>query len=188
MSLGSSQGADDLQPFIIVEGTTANNTDLVPTSAVYITVTCTNPGLLHTTVTSDGIVALSLPPDHTRATLMIHSSAGSTESLYGNMDNYLPTSSLILSWTGFSDTNSNYLEYEYRIIESDGTVNDWVNVGTVIQVSLMNVSQISDQEHRVEVRARNRAGLVSQLVSQNFTISMEIPIETGKLKIGEFLV
>ena len=188
MSLGSNQGADDLQPFITVEGTTANNTGLVPTSTVYITVTCTNPGLLHTTVTSDGIVALSLPPDYTRATLMIHSSAGSTESMYGNMDNYLPTPSLILSWTGFSDTNSNYLEYEYRVIESDGTVNEWVNVGAVIQVSLMNVSQIADQEHRIEVRARNRAGLVSQSISQNFTISMEIPVETGKLKIREFLV
>jgi len=174
---------DDLQPFTTVEGTAANNTDLVPTSNVYITVTCTNPGLLHTTVTSDGIAILNLPPDHTRAMLMIYSSA---DSVYRNIYNHLPMSSLILSWTGFSDTNSSYLEYEYRIIESDGTVSNWDNVGAVIQVSLVNISLIVDQEHRVEVRARNPAGLVSQPISQNFTISMEIPVETSKLKLSSF--
>ena len=169
----------------MVEGTTANNTDLVPIGAVFISLTCTNPGLLHTTVTSDGIVTLSLPPDHTRATLMVYSSADSTGSVYGNMDNYLPTSSLILSWTGFRDSNSSQLEYEYRIFESDGTVNDWVNVGANLQVSLSNVSLIVDQEHQVEVRAKNPAGLVSQPISENFTISMEIPLETGTL-IGNY--
>jgi len=167
----------------MVEGTTASNTDLVPTSAVYITVTCTNPGLLHTTVTSGSVVALSLRPDHIGASMTIFSSADSTVAVYENMNNYLPTSSLIVSWTGFRDPNSSHLEYEYRITEFDGTINDWVDVGAALQVSLMNVSLTTNEEHQVEVRARNPAGLFSQPITQNFTLSMEMPVETSKLMI-----
>lgn len=167
----------------MVDGTmqSSMNSTLMPTSLVYVTVTCVNNALLHTTVTSNGILVFNEPPYHGNATLTIHSSANSTEAIYATMDNFVPTPSLTLSWTGFEDLNSSHLEYEYRIIGFDGATQGWIAVGTALQLSISNLSIATNQEHAVEVRATNPAGLTSQPISENFTISMEHPRVTGNV-------
>ena len=178
---GSSHGGDDLQPFTMVDGTTRSsvNTILMPVTLVYVTVTCVNHALLYTTITSDAILVLSEPPGHSNATLTVISSANSSEAVYPIMNNFVPTSSLTLSWTGFEDLDSTHLEYEYRIIESDGATQGWTGVGATSQLLLSNLAIPTNQTHRVEVRATNPAGLTSQPVTENFTISMEVPVDTG---------
>ena len=178
---GSSRGGDDLQPFIVVDGTTRSsvNTVLMPVTLVFVTVTCVNHALLYTTVTSDAILVLSEPPGHSNATLTVISSANSSEAVYPIMNNFVPTASLTLSWTGFEDVDSTSLEYEYRIIESDGATQGWISIGATLQLFLSNLGVPTNQTHRVEVRATNPAGLTSQPVTENFTISMEVPIDTG---------
>lgn len=164
----------------MVDGRTrsAENTVLMPTSLIFVTVTCINQGLLYTTVTSDSILVFSDPPSHRNATITISSS--STQAVYPIMENFIPTSSLTLSWTGFEDINSSHLEYEYHITESSGTTEDWINVGNNLQVQLSNLTVAINQSHTIQVRATNPAGLTSQPIAENFTISMEIPVDTSK--------
>lgn len=164
----------------MVDGTvqSAENTGLMPTSSVFVTVTCINQGLLYTTA-SDGILVFNEPPSHTGATLTIFSSANSTQAVYPILDNFVPTPSLTLRWTGFEDLNTSHLEYEYRITEFGGATEDWINVGATLQLLLSNLSVVTDQQHTIEVRATNPAGLTSQPIAENFTISMEIPVDTG---------
>jgi len=178
---GSSIGKDDLQPFTMVDGTrqSAENIGLMPISPVFVTVTCINQGLLYMSTTSDGITVFNEPPSHTNAVLTVFSSANSTQAVYPILGNFIPTPSLTLRWTGFEDLNTSYLEYEYCITEFGGATEGWINVGATLQLILSNLSVATDQEHTIEVRATNPAGLTSQPIAENFTISMEIPVDTG---------
>ena len=162
----------------MVNGTTrsAVNNVVMPTGLVFATVTCINQALLYTTVTSDGILVFSRPPNHTNAKLTILSLAN---SIYPVMDNFVPTTSLTLSWSGFEDLNSSYLNYEYRITESSGATEGWISVGATLQLLLSNLSIVHDQTHTIEVRATNPGGLTSQPIIENFTISSEVPVDTG---------
>lgn len=155
------------------------NAILMPTGLVFVTVTCINQALLYTTVTSDGILVFSGPPSHANARLTVFSSANATQVVYPIIGNFVPMASLILSWNGFEDLNSSYLEYEYRITESNGATQGWIGVGGTLQLLLSNLSVVTDQTHTVEVRATNPAGLPSQPVTENFTISMQAPVDTG---------
>lgn len=165
----------------MVDGTirSANNTVVMATDLVFVTVTCINQALLYTTVNTNGILLFDEPPIHINATLSIFTSANSTQAIYPMMDNFLPTTSITLIWTGFKDLNSSYLEYEYRIIKSDGTIEGWIAIGATLQLILSNLSVEMDQRHRVEIRATNPAGLTSQPIGKNFTVSMDIPVDTG---------
>ena len=165
----------------MVDGTirSAVNNVVMPTSLVFVTVTCINQALLYTTATSDGIVIFSRSPDHANARLTILSSANSTQVIYPMMDNFVPTESLTLSWTGFEDLNSSHLNYEYRITESSGATEGWIGIGATLQVLLSNLSIAHDQTHTIEVRATNSAGLTSQPIIENFTVSLEVPVDTG---------
>ena len=170
-----------MQPFTVVDGMmqSAENTVVMPTGLVFITVTCINQALLYTTVNTDGILVFEGPPDHVNATLSIFTSI---QTVYPIMDNYFPTSSFTLSWTGFEDLNSSYLEYEYRITEADGNSEGWISVGTALQLLISNVSVAIGQRHMVEVRATNPAGLTSQSIAEYFTISMNVAVnDTGTL-------
>ena len=176
--VGSSVGADDLQPFTTVDGTTqfAENSAIMPTGLVFVTVTCVNQALLYTTVTSDGVLVFSSPPDHANATLTILSLA---QTVYPIMENFVPSPSLILSWTGFEDLESSHLYYEYRITESSGATQGWIDAGATLQLLISNFNITQDQKHTVEIRARNPAGLISQPIAENFTISAQVPVDTG---------
>ena len=164
----------------MVDGTTrsAVNSVVMPTSLVFVTVTCINQALLYATVTSDGILVFSGPPNHANGKLTILSSANYTQAIYPMMENFVPTGSLTLSWTGFEDLS--HLDYEYRITESGGATEGWISVGATSQLLLSNLSIAHDQMHTVEVRATNLAGLTSQPITENFTICSEIPQDTGK--------
>lgn len=178
---GSSRHGDDLQPFTVVDGMTrsSENTVLMPVTLVFVTVTCVNHALLYTTVTSDDILVFSEPPRHSNAILTVITLANYTQAVYPIMNNFVPTASLTLSWTGFEDLNSSHLEYEYRIIEYDGATQGWISIGATLQLLLSNLNVAINQTHRVEVRAINPAGLTSQPVTDNFTITMEVPVDTG---------
>lgn len=165
----------------MVDGATrsAVNNIVMQTDFVFVTVTCINHALLYTTVTSDGILLFSRPPDHANAKLTISSSANSTQAIYPMLGNFVPTASLTLSWTGFEDLNSSQLNYEYRITESSGATEGWISVGATLQLLLYNLSIAHNQTHTIEVRATNSAGLTSQPIIENFTISSEVPVDTG---------
>ena len=176
--VGSSVGTDDLQPFTKVDGTTrsAESNVVMPTGLVFVKVTCVNQALLYTTVTSDGVLVFSSPPDHANATLTILSSA---QTVYPIMENFVPSPSLILSWTGFEDLKSSHLYYEYRITEFSGATEGWIDVGATLQLLISNFNITQNQTHTVEIRARNPAGLISQPIAENFTISSQVPVDTG---------
>ena len=165
----------------MVDGTTrsAVNNVVMPTGLVFVTVTCINQALLYTTVTSDGILIFSRPPNHTNAKLTILSSANSTQAIYPMIDNFVPTASLTLSWSGFEGLNSSHLNYEYRITESSGATAGWISVGATLQLLLSNLSITHNQTHTIEVRATNSVGLTSQPIIENFTISSAVPVDTG---------
>lgn len=170
ITVGSSLGSEDIEPFNIFPGNATSSTiDLLtplPNGfTVYSTLICINNAGHHTITYSDGVTILTTPPTSQNAFLFI-SAPNLTQ--YDSQAGFIPSSEATFRWGGFEELAGAPLAYEVRL---GGVGNNWTNVGHIYSLTLADLPlEIFNVTHVVEVRAVNLAGLTSDSMEKNFTI------------------
>lgn len=179
ISVGSSPGLEDVEPFNIFPGSATSSavdllTPLSHGSTVYSTLICVNNAGRHTVAYSDGITILTTPPTSQNAFLLI-SAPNFTQ--YEPQGGFLPSSDVIFHWGGFKELVGAPLAYEVRL---GGVSGNWTNVGHIYSLTLTDLPLDSfNVTYVVEVRAVNLAGLTSDSLEENFTIITVPPLVTS---------
>lgn len=141
---------------------------------------CLNNAGLTSGSQSDGVTLLFNKPNHQLATVSVLSP---TLTWYESESGYLSSYSFQLIWNGFQDVSGAPLYYQVRIKEN-GTVlgeeEGWNNVGKLRQATLENVTVSKNILHMVEVRSYAVFGLMSEAVSEIFSIVPLAPTWNSK--------
>ena len=89
------------------------------------------------------------------------------------------TSSLTVTWSGFSDTLSGIQKYEYAIGSNSGgtDVVDWTNNNTDTSVTKTGLTLTNGTTYYLSIRAADNVGNVSTIVtSDGITVDTDVPI------------
>ena len=143
---------------------------------VYGMVTCLNNAGLSSVGVSDGATILVDPPNHQLASVTVTSP---TLMLFESRSGYVHSDLLLIYWSGFQDSSDAPLQYQVRVSESSegDTEGGWMEVGSLRQVTLDNVTLLANASHTVQVRAYVVEGLVSEPANGVFFIN-NIPPQT----------
>ncbi len=190
---GTYPGTSDIQPFVVTSNdvTSGHSNDLSPLLAhgtkVYSTVTCLNGAGCHSTAYSDGVTILTKAPN---ATLAYTTLSSPDMTQYDIILGYIPSNRFTLLWSGFAECADTPLQYEVRVTNSTGSVDngDWTNVGYIRELTLNDIVLPSNQSHVIEVRAVNMGGISSEPIRTQFTILTTPPLDNGKKSLFHCLI
>ncbi len=180
---GSSPGLSDIHNYTLSTTTHTNLTTLhsllTHGDALHVTVTCFNGAGHMTTATSDGLTLLTNPPQHQTATLRVRNPS---LTQCPSRDEYVSSNAVQVEWAGFTEQANAPFYYQMKIVPF-GTLPDnveWTNIDTLQQVTIDNLTLVEDTQHTVMVRAYCVEGLISEAVSEPFTIASGPPAVDGE--------
>ena len=131
------------------------------------------------TATSDGLTLLTNPPQHQTATVTVRNPS---LTQCPSRDEYVSSNAVQVEWVGFTEQANAPFYYQMKIVPS-GTQPDsieWTSVDTLQQVTINDLTLVEDTQHTVMVRAYCVEGLISEAVSESFTIVSGPPAVDGE--------
>lgn len=165
-AIGTSPGETDVvnwKPTTKME-ITESDLDLVDGKTYYLTVKAKNrAGLWSESKSSDGIIVDTTPPT---APVVVDDGETTTD-----------TTSLHATWSS-EDPESGIIEYQYALgtIPGGTDVLDWISALEKTEVEITGLSLLADKTYYLSVKARNRAGLWSEIgISDGITMT-EAPV------------